>query len=99
MSPVFSTYNMFFIFSVLLNGILHPEKKMLFIPPNETLHYVPYPSILLYHCLCGTEIIAWFLLPNITSVINFHVGFFMYCSFQRCSFPRQSILSASEADQ
>lgn len=32
MSPVFSTYNMFFIFSVLLNGILHPEKKCFLFP-------------------------------------------------------------------
>lgn len=41
MSPVFSTYNLAFIFSVVLNGILHAEKKCFFELPIMKHVHIP----------------------------------------------------------
>lgn len=51
MSPVFSTYNLIFIFSVVLNGILHPEKKSLFVLPT------------MKHCIMSVSIYLTVPLP------------------------------------
>lgn len=52
------------------------RKKAFLYSPQWNIALCSYPSILLYHCHCGTEVTAWYLPLNTISVINFHVGFF-----------------------